>query len=131
MRINSLTIDHLYVWLGHFTNLYLALIAVEFFSNLHLAHPTLELALDAFSEPYLGALAVYVVLKEIRKRRLGSARSFHRGEWFVITWLALLTLTTLAVALTDTYRFDAAYKLIISNSIASLMIYLGSRLHRP
>lgn len=129
MRIHALTIDRLYAWLGHFTSLYLVVSAIEFFSNLHFRYPTVELALDALSEPYLGALATYVVLKELRKHR--GAPSLHRGERFVIAWLALLGLTTAAVVFTAAYRFDVAYKLIISNSLASLMIYIGSRLHRP
>lgn len=124
-------IDRLYRWLGFFTNLYLVLITVEFFAVLHLRYPAFELSLDAFAEPYLGALAVYTVFKELRKRRMEVPTSLHRGEWFVVSWLILLVLTTVAVAATERYRFDASYKLIISTSLASLMIYLGSRLHRP
>ena len=124
-------VDRLYFWLGLFTNAYLLAIAAEFFYNLHLRHPTVERLLDAFSEPYLGALAVYVVLKEIRKRRSGSPESFHRGERFVYGWLGLLIITTLAVAFTDRYRVDAAYQAVIQNSLAALTIYLGARIHRP
>ena len=124
-------IDRLYRWLGLFTNFYLILIAVEFFAVLHPRYPTLELLLDAFAEPYLGALAVYTVLKELRKRRMEVPTSLHRGEWFVAAWIILLVLTTIAVAVTERYHFDVAYKLIISASLASLMIYFGSRVHHP
>lgn len=127
--MRSLTLDRLYVWLGVFTGLYLAASAIEFFSNLHYIYPIIERLLDAFSEPYLGALAIYVVLKEIRKHR--GASSARHGERFVIAWLTLLGITTVVVAATNVYRFDISYQLIISNSLASLMIYLGSRLHRP
>lgn len=129
MKFRTVTIDRIYLWLGYFTSLYLILSAVEFFLNLHLTHPTIEQALDALSEPYLSALAIYVVLKELRKRR--GVFSLHRGERFVVAWIVLFAATTLAVMFTDTYHFDRAYHLIISNSLASLVIYLGSQLHRP
>jgi len=124
------TIDHLYRWLGVFTALYLILISFEFFLNLHLRYPTLERLLDALAEPYLGALAVYTVLKEVRKRREGRSRGY-RGEWYVAAWLVLLAVTTAAVMFTARYQFDVVFGLILGNSLASLMIYLGSRLHRP
>lgn len=124
-------IDRLYFWLGLFTNFYLIAIAADFFSNLHLRYPQLETLLEALSEPYLGALAVYTVLKEIRKRRSGGFASLHRGELFVAAWLLLLVFTTAAVILTESYYFDAVYKLILTNSLASLMIYLGSRISKP
>ncbi|MDP3727141.1 MAG: hypothetical protein Q8R35_00705 [bacterium] len=129
MKFRAVTIDRIYIWLGYFTSLYLVLSAVEFFSNLHLTHPVVEHTLDALSEPYLSALAIYVVLKELRKRR--GVFSLHRGERFVAAWVVLLAATTLAVMFTDTYHFDLAYHLILSNSLASLVIYLGSQLHRP
>lgn len=124
-------IDQLYFWLGVFTNLYLIVIAVEFFSNLYFRYPQLEILLDALSEPYLGSLAVYTVLKEIRKRRPGGLVSLHRGEWFVAAWLVLLVLTTVAVIFSKGYYFDLMYKLVLTNSLASLMIYIGSRINRP
>jgi len=129
MRFRTVTVDRIYFWLGYFTIFYLILSAVEFFSNLHVSYPVVEHALDALSEPYLSALAIYVVLKELRKRR--GVISLHRGERFVVAWVILLIATTLAAVLTDTYQFDRAFHLIISNSLASLVIYIGSQLHRP
>ncbi len=122
-------VDRIYVGLGYCTALYLLLSVLEFFANLHVRYPEFEHMLDALSEPYLGALAVYVVLKELRKRR--GMSSLHRGERFVVAWLVLLAATTLAVVGTDFYHFDVAYHLIVSNSLASLMIYIGSRIHHP
>ncbi len=123
-------LDHLYFWLGAFTNLYLVGIAVAFFAGFAAHYPTVEKLLDALTEPYLGALAVYTVLKEIQKRRSGQSAA-RRGEWYVAAWLLLLVLATLAVASSEPYRFDTVYKLIIANSLAALMIYIGSRIHRP
>lgn len=128
MKLRTVTIDRIYVWLGYFTSFYLVVTAIEFFTNLHAAHPVVERVLDALSEPYLGALATYVVLKELRQRR--GVPPLHRGERFVAAWLILLAATTLSVVLTEAYRFDLAYHLIISNSLASFVIYLGSKVHR-
>lgn len=125
-----ISLERMYFWLGYFTSFYLILSAVEFFANLHLVYPAVEHALDALSEPYLGGLAVYVILKEIRKKRR-DLPSLHRGERFVAAWLTLFAATSLAVVLSEFYRFDVAYRLIVSNSLASFMVYLGSRLHRP
>ncbi len=124
------TLHRLYFWLGLFTDLYLILVAFEFFTNLHLRYPAFEQILDALSEPYLGALAVYVVLKEIHKHRTGGA-SLHRGEWFVVAWLMLLGITTVMVAFTERYRVDLIYTAVIESSLGSLMIYIGSKLHKP
>ena len=129
MKFRTLTIDRIYFWLGYFTVFYLALSAIEFFSNLHVRYPGVEHILDALSEPYLGALAVYVVLKELRKRR--GTTSLHQGERFVAAWLILFGATTLGIVFTDLYQFDLAYHLIISNALASLMVYIGSRIHTP
>lgn len=130
VNTHSTTIDRLYLGLGGFTNLYLLAIAVAFFASPRLDAPTFTGLLDALSEPYLGALAVYTVLKEIAKHRTDQAR-LRRGEWYVWAWLALLTLTSAAVAFSASYRFDAVYSLVITNSLASLMIYIGSRIRRP
>ena len=124
-------IDRLYLFLSIFTDVYLIAIVLEFFWNEHRAHPTFELLLDALSQPYLGALAVYVVLKEVRKRRTGETFSLHHGERYVVLWLLLFVATTVAVVTAERYAFDVAYGLIIGNSFAALMIYLGARIHKP
>ena len=130
MRYERSVTDRLYVWLGFFTNVYLLLIAIEFFSGAQRRYPQLAALLDTFSEPYLGALAVYVVLKEIHKRR-GTRLSRHRGEWFVAAWLTLLIITTVLVAATAFYPFDLVYRLVIANSLTALMIYFGARIRTP
>lgn len=130
MKYPRSVIDRLYFWLGLFTNVFLVGTAVAFFIDLASSFPVTEKLIDALTEPYLGALGVYTVLKEIAKHRTGR-RALHRGEWYVVAWLLLLAVSTSAVALTDQYRFDLVYRLIITNSLAALMIYIGSRIHRP
>lgn len=123
-------IDVLYFLLGFFTNIYGLTITVIFFARATHMIPVLVQTLDAFQEPYLGALGVYVVLKEIRKRRHGLA-SRHFGEAFVVFWLLLLFVATVTVLFSASYRFDEVYKLIITNSLAALVIYIGGLINRP
>lgn len=123
-------LDWLYFWLGVFTHLYGATTAALFFFRAEALWPTLVGLLDAFQEPYLGGLGVYVVLKEIEKRRHG-AESRHYGEYFVTAWMGLLFLATLFVVFSPEYHFDLVYRLIITNSLATLVIYIGGLIHRP
>lgn len=122
-------VDWLYIILWVFTYLYLGALAIFFFANLKVTVPVLFVFLDALQEPYLGALGVYVVLKEIRKRR-HSHPSRYLGEFFVIFWVLLLAISTVAVFI-GAYTFDAAYKIIFTNSLAALIIFIGSRINRP
>lgn len=122
-------IDWLYILLWVFTYLYLGALAIFFFANLKGTIPVLFVFLDALQEPYLGALGVYVVLKEIRKRRY-SHPSRYLGEVFVIFWFLLLAFSTIAVWI-GAHTFDAAYKIIFTNSLAALIIFIGSRINKP
>lgn len=122
-------IDWLYIVLWVFTYLYLGALAIFFFADLEGTTPVFLVFLDALQEPYLGALGVYVVLKEIRKR-IRSHPSRYFGEFFVVFWLLLLVVSTVAV-LVGPGTFDAAYKIIFTNSLAAVIIFIGSRINRP
>lgn len=123
-------VDWLYFWLGLSTHLYGATATVLFFARAGSEWPVLAGLLGAFQEPYLGGLGVYVVLKEIEKRRRGSP-SRHYGEYFVIAWMGLLFVSTMFVLFFAEYHFDAVYKVIITNSLATLVIYIGGFINRP
>lgn len=123
-------IDILFFLLGFFTNVYGITITVIFFARAGHAAPILVQALKAFQEPYLGALAVYVVLKEIRKRR-SRVSSRHFGEVFVFFWMFLLIASSFLVLFFDGYHFDEVYKLIITNSFAAFIVYIGGLINRP
>ena len=117
-------IDWLYLGLGGFTHLYGITLSVLFISRGGGQWPVLDGMLDALQEPYLGGLGIYVVLKELRKRT-SHVKSRHSGEYFVAAWLGLLVLATLLVIFSLDYRFDDIYKIIITNSLATGLIYLG------
>lgn len=123
-------VDWLYFWLGLSTHLYGATATILFFFRAGSEWPVLAGLLGAFQEPYLGGLGVYVVLKEIEKRRHGHP-SRHYGEYFVIAWMGLLFVSTMFVLFFAEYRFDAVYKVIVTNSLATLVIYIGGFINRP
>ncbi|MDO8561153.1 MAG: hypothetical protein Q7R91_02975 [bacterium] len=80
---------------------------------------------DAFSEPYLGVLGIYVVVNEIRKRR-GSVAHPHFASIFAGVWAAFLITSTLIVVLGDTYYFNDMYRTVVTNSLAALIIRVGA-----
>lgn len=123
-------VDALYFIIGAFTHFYGAALAFLFLFRAALSLPLLVSALDALQEPYLGGLGVYVILKEIRKRH-HQEPSKHYGEFFVAMWLVLLAASTLMVFFSRAYYFDGVYKLIIANSLATLVIYVGGLINRP
>lgn len=123
-------VDWLYRILGIFTYFYLAVLAVFFFFGLERIYPVIFIFLDALQEPYLGALGVYVLLKEIRKRR-HAYPSRYFGELFVVLWVAVLSLATFAILVSEGFYFDAVYRIIFTNSVAAVIIFIGSIINRP
>lgn len=122
--------DWLYFWLGSFTNIYLFTLTAFFFTRAMDDWKILAGLLEALQEPYLGAVGIYVILKEIRKRRY-SLTSRHRGEIFVFLWGLLLFISSIFVGFASFYSFDGIYKLIITNSLATILIYIASLLNKP
>lgn len=122
-------VDWIFIVLGWFTHIYGTLLTVLFFLHADMAWPIVVGLLQALQEPYLGALGVYVVLKEVRKRA-HKEKSLHKGEFFVGMWLLLLLTSTLSVIFISRYHFDLVYKMIITNSLATLIIYLGGVINR-
>jgi len=119
----------LYGSLGVFTHFYGASLAFLFFTQDYGSYSVFVEILDAFEEPYLGSLAIYVVLKEISKRSGAEGRK-RRGEYFVLAWSVLLVASTAYILFSPAYEFNPVYKLILTNGIATIMIYIGSVIHR-
>lgn len=123
-------IDWLFVGLGAFTHIYLVFLAIFFFGRLAGDLPQLFQILDALQEPYLGALGIYVILKEMRKRRR-KYPSRYLGELFVAFWAVILVLSTLLVFFSPYYSFDQIYRIILTNGLVVLLIYIGGFLNKP
>lgn len=123
------SVDALYFVLGIFTHIYGAALTILFFLQTSGNFPIIVSILDAFQEPYLGGLGVYVVLKEVRKH-YHKNQSRHYGEYFVIAWLFLVVLSTVSILFFSAYRFDEVYKMILTNGLATFIIFLGGIIHR-
>lgn len=123
-------IDVLYFILWFFTHFYIISTAFLFFSARGGYYFVTTGLVDALSEPYLGAIGIYVILKELRKKRINN-ESRHRGEIFVWAWLMLLIVSSILVISTDKFRFDDIMKVIITNSLASAIIYVAGLMHKP
>ncbi|QQG44909.1 MAG: hypothetical protein HYW89_02750 [Candidatus Sungiibacteriota bacterium] len=123
-------VDWIFVFLGAFTYMYLALLAVVFFGKLTDDLPQLRSLLDSLQNPYFGALAVYVILKEIRKRKR-SYPSRYLGELFVVLWTIFGAAATLLAFVSPRYDFDSFLLTILSNTLVVILIYIGGVLNRP
>lgn len=123
-------VDWIYYLLGASTYIYLVLLAVLFFGQMVEQWLKLLFILEGFQNPYLGALGIYVVLKEVRKRGR-KYPSKYLGELFVILWFSLLALATLAIWFSAKYNFDEVYNLILQNSLVVGLIYLGAFINKP
>ncbi len=85
--------------------------------------------LAAFSEPYLGALGIYIVVNEIRRRR-GRKVYMRLGSVATIIWFALLVTSSLLVYFGDTYHLNTVYRTTVTNSFAAFIIRIGTVLGR-
>lgn len=121
-------VDLLYVSLSVFTYLYVILSALTFAFQENGPY-LLAYSLDALSEPYLGALAIYVLVKEIERRNLSKEDcKKRRGELFVIIWLSFLFAATAITYFSDVYNLNEIYQTIVTNSLAAIIIRIGSLL---
>lgn len=120
-------IELLYAFCSFTTYAYLAsVIAIFFFKD---AVPLIVTKIvDSVSEPYLGLIGIYIILKEIRERR-GERISIF-SELFVGLWFFFLIVSTFFTFFSQAYHFDEFYKLIITDSLAAFIIRLGTFLHR-
>lgn len=101
--------------------------AIFFFQKL-LSQTFISLV-ETFSEPYLGALGIYIVVNEVRRRRGKNVHPYF-STIFATSWMFLLLVSTALVYFADTYHFNAVYRTIVTNSFAAFIIRLGTILGR-
>lgn len=107
---------------------YLLLVAVVFFFRDELAIPPAIIRLvESLSEPYLGAIGIYLFVKEIRSRR--GVKSRILNEAFVGIWLVFFFAASILTFMSKYYHIDPLYNLIMTNSLAAIIIRLGTVLH--
>jgi len=119
-------VDLLYIILSIFTYLYLGLTIVAFFFQKYVS-PSFSEIIEAFSEPYLGALGIYVIVKEIERRRGKTVRS-RWGEMFAVIWFVFFISATILTYLSDEFVFSGIYKTVVTNALAALIIRIGTLL---
>ncbi|MBI2628238.1 MAG: hypothetical protein HYW71_02285 [Candidatus Niyogibacteria bacterium] len=119
-----------YFGLSAFTYFYFITIAVLYFGRFWNSYPTLSFLVSVFSEPYIGAVAVYTLLKEYRKK-IKHSGSFHRGEVFVGAWALMLFASIILTFFSKNYHLDELFKIIVQISVAAILIYIGGVVHKP
>lgn len=122
-------LDWLYFTLWVLTHLFLLLVAVFYFARLADFFSNSVIFFDSFDEPYLGAVATYTILKEVRKRR-GIRRRYHGGI-FVVYWLILFFAASFLAWRSPLYRFDGMLHIMLTNALATSIIWIGSFIHKP
>lgn len=120
-------IEFLYVFSSFITYAYLVSVVAVFFFKTAIP-PIVTKIIDSVSEPYLGLIGIYIILKEIRERR--GERVSVLSEIFIALWFSLLVVSTVLTFFSTSYHFDEFYKLIITDSLAAFIIRLGTFLHR-
>lgn len=123
-------LDVLFFFLGIFTYFYLFSLAWLYFGRAWDEHKVLTFFVNALSEPYLGAVAMYTLLKEYRKKS-GRMEHLHKGEFFVAFWAIFLVLALLFTIFSDQYVIGMPLKVIMTNGVAVVLIYIGSIVHKP
>ncbi len=123
-------VDALYFWLGLFTYLYLFLVGFLYLAGLSFHENLSTKIVQSLAEPYLGAAAIYTILKESRKR-VGGSPSRHWGEVFVTLWFLLLVFSSAAALFSDAFVFNDTLELIIKLALSVGIIYVGGAIHRP
>lgn len=123
-------VDILYFFLGVFTYIYLFAVAFLYLSGVSSFDTISSKIIRALAEPYLGAVGIYTILKETRKRRYAISPR-HWGEFFVIAWLCLLALASFLTVISPFYTFTHTLELIITLTLSIGIIYIGSAVHKP
>ena len=110
---------------------YLGIAVFAFFAP-HYAPHSLLYIVDAFSEPYLGALGVYIVVKEIKRRRTlrGDATRPSRPnfELYPLLWFLFLVTSTIAIYYSEHYVAGTLYQTVVTDAFAVMIIRIGTLL---
>lgn len=117
-------VDFLYFFLSILTYLYLGLTIITFFFESYVPNALL-ITVETLSEPYLGALGIYVVVKEIERRR-GRHISYRWGDLFAALWIIFLVTATILTYVSEHYHVSVIYKTIVTNALAALIIRIGT-----
>ncbi len=123
-------VDILYFWLGVFTYVYFFAVALLYLGAISSYEIVATKILLALAEPYLGAVGIYTILKETRKRKR-TKKPRHWGEIFVVAWIALFVISIFLAFFFKEYTFNRTLELIMTLSVSIGIIYIGGEIHKP
>ncbi|MBI4114851.1 MAG: hypothetical protein HY445_03350 [Candidatus Niyogibacteria bacterium] len=123
--LKARVIDILYVAFAIFTYLYIFLSAISFF--FHDKTPSAILFLiEALSDPYLGALGLYIVIRDIeRRRKTKNKKKKSKSELFVPLWVFFLVCASLFLFFVPNEVLHGLYKIIVTNAVAAVIMRIG------
>ncbi len=116
-------LDILHFVLSICTYVYLGLAIVTFFFEEYVpaAFPSV---IETLSEPYLGVLGIYVVVRELERRRGRQVRT-GLGELFAVIWFFFFVAASFLTYFSEHYALSAIYKTVVTNALAALIIRIG------
>lgn len=118
-------VDFLFVSLSIFAYLYLFLAIITFFFE-DQAPKYLPDIIETLAEPYLGAIGIYIVVKEIERRRGKNIRSMRKGDIFTLIWFIFFVSASFLTYFSESYHWGSLYKTIVTNALAAIIIRIGA-----
>jgi hypothetical protein len=118
-------VDFLFVSLSIFAYLYLLLTIVTFFFE-DQAPKYLPDIIETLAEPYLGAIGIYIVVKEIERRRGKNLRGIRKSDFFTLIWFIFFVAASFFTYFSEHYHWSALYKTIVTNALAAIIIRIGA-----
>lgn len=116
-------VDVLHILLAIFTYGYIGAAVIAFFFQ-ESAPAAFPYIVEVLADPYLGALGIYLIVKEIEIRRGNVKR--RRGEFFALAWFIFLLVSTASVYFFEKYDPEnEIYKTIVTDSTAAILIRIG------
>lgn len=116
-------VDGLHILLAIFTYGYIGAAVIAFFFQ-ESAPAAFPYIVEVLADPYLGALGIYLIVKEIEIRRGNVKR--RRGEFFALAWFIFLLISTASVYFFEKYDPEnEVYKTIVTDSAAAILIRIG------
>ncbi len=116
-------VDILFIILGAFIYFYLSITLATFFFYDYVPY-SFHFIVRAFSDPYLGALGVYILAKEV-ERRWGRIRK-RRHELFVAAWVLFLFAATGFYLVAYDRNLADVYEVIITSASAAVLLRIGT-----
>lgn len=118
--IRKKSIDILYVIFSIFTYLYLALSVIAFFFHTFVPD-SLPFIIEALSDPYLGALGLYIVMHGLYRKK----KSRSHGQLFVPLWALFFLFASAFIYFVPDHTLETLYKTVVTNAFAALILRVG------